>query len=174
MVVVSPSSVTAVTLRMWRAGPPLFAALDFNTPLPLQTRIDSIGAACREVLHPSSAHINAEQLPVDALTHALLHSDEHLGEALVELLEALLDKSSDPSELSRRQGQSGPESGSSSVSVSVSGSGSGSGSDPDPDSAGGCCSARSSRSSFTWEARPAWPGQPLPAGPVGRGRRHPL
>ena len=89
---------------MVHTGQGLFDALDFSTPIPLQTRIDAVGAACREVaaLHPSSAH--AAQLNVaslDALTHALLHSDEHLGEALMELLEALLDKSSDPSELSR-------------------------------------------------------------------------
>ena len=90
---------------MTHTGQGLFAALDFNTQLPLQTRIDAVGAACREVagLHPSSAH--AAQLNVtalDALTHALLNSDEHLGEALMALLEALLDKSSDPSELTRR------------------------------------------------------------------------
>jgi len=89
---------------MEHTGQRLFDALDFSTPIPLQTRIDAVGAACREVadLHPSSAH--AAQLNVtalDALTHALLNSDEHLGEALMELLEALLDKSSDPSELSR-------------------------------------------------------------------------
>lgn len=88
----------------------LASALDFGTPIPRQTRIDAVRAACREVAgHPSSgqAHVNVEVL--DTLTRALMHSDEHLGEALIELLEALLDKSSDPSELSR---QSGPESGS--------------------------------------------------------------
>ena len=78
----------------------LASALDFGTPIPRQTRIDAVGAACREVASSAQAQLNVAVL--DTLTRALMHSDEHLGEALIELLEALLDKSSDPSELSRR------------------------------------------------------------------------
>ena len=81
----------------------LASALDFGTPIPRQTRIDAVGAACREV-HSSSAQAQLNVAVLDTLTRALMHSDEHLGEALIELLEALLDKSSDPSELSRRSG----------------------------------------------------------------------
>ena len=91
----------------------LASALDFGTPIPRQTRIDAVGAACREV-HLSSAQAQLNVAVLDTLTRALMHSDEHLGEALIELLEALLDKSSDPSELSRR---SELESGSGSASV---------------------------------------------------------
>ena len=91
----------------------LASALDFGTPIPRQTRIDAVGAACREV-HSSSAQAQLNVAVLDTLTRALMHSDEHLGEALIELLEALLDKSSDPSELSRR---SELESGSGSASV---------------------------------------------------------
>ena len=81
----------------------LASALDFGTPIPRQTRIDAVGAACREV-HSSIAQAQLNVAVLDTLTRALMHSDEHLGEALIELLEALLDKSSDPSELSRRSG----------------------------------------------------------------------
>ena len=169
---------------MTHTGQVLFAALDFNTPLPLQTRIDAVGAACREVagLHPSSAH--AAQLTVtviDALTHALLYSDEHLGEALMGLLEALLDKSSDPSELSRlaplhpthaprplHPHLAPPALPRQRFELTWTPADT-----PPFRTAGGCCSALSSRSSAMWAARPAWPGQPLPAGPVGRGRPDP-
>ena len=80
----------------------LASALDFGTPIPRQTRIDAVGAACREVASSAQAQLNVAVL--DTLTRALMHSDEHLGEALIELLEVLLDKSLDPSELSRWSG----------------------------------------------------------------------